>query len=128
MTIYCDFYVHPTYSYAGESPDGKIRGSEPLVEIKCLGSLTGPLTRHKTLQECIREKHKVLRFWKHGVKHMDSNHAYFYQMQGQLEVTNVYSSRNPNKFTQNRLLERGGHLPSPWLPAGLDARRRPNSG
>ncbi len=81
----CGFFIHSEHSYLGASPDGLVEGTDWIVEIICPFSLP----RHKTLQACIQDKEKSVNFWKYGVGHLHYNHKFYYQVQGQLEVTGM---------------------------------------
>ena len=81
----CGLYIHPVHHFLGASPDFKIEDMNCLVEIKCFPLL--PMK--KRLQKWINNGEKVLKtFWKHDHKHMHHNHKFFFQIQGQLAVTN----------------------------------------
>jgi len=39
------------------------------------------------MKQCIEDREEGLKFWKHGAIQMDYNHAFYYQIQGQLAIT-----------------------------------------
>ena len=79
----CGFFIHPEHCFLGSSPDGIIRDIDYLVEAKCPYSLP----RGKSMKQCIEDREEGLKFWKHGAIQMDYNHAFYYQIQGQLAIT-----------------------------------------
>jgi hypothetical protein len=70
----------------GASPDGFVEKIDSLVEINC------PYTAYKqnlTPDEAIRTK--LIPFWKiknDGNYEINTNHDWYYQIQGQLHITN----------------------------------------
>lgn len=77
-------FIDKQYPFIGATPDGLI-GSNTIVEIKCPASAYG-----KDLRETMKEgKLKYLRFSddKFNSVVLNKKHEYFYQVQGQLHVT-----------------------------------------
>lgn len=79
--INCGLFISAQYPYLGATPDGLI-GEKGLVEIKCPFS-----ARNMVPDDGIREK--KITIWKEeeGEFILDKNHKWFYQIQGQLFVT-----------------------------------------
>lgn len=82
----CGLVIHPTYSYLGASPDGLI-GTDMVVEIKCPTTLA---------DKTEAEAEEVISTG--GIKWLDFNgdlkksNNYFFQVQGQLEITDRETS------------------------------------
>lgn len=74
----CGLFIHKDLYFLGASPDGLI-GKDGLVEIKCPYS-----AQDMTPEEGIEAR--KIRFWKKNMT-INKNHHYYYQIQGQLEVT-----------------------------------------
>lgn len=80
----CGLVVNPEFSFLGATPDGKVctdRGTG-ILEIKCpfkARELTPQDAATAIKNFCLRKKGDILA--------LDRNHAYFFQVQGQLLVT-----------------------------------------
>ncbi|GFY36647.1 yqaJ domain-containing protein [Trichonephila clavipes] len=80
----CGLFVDPENPYLCPSPDGLIR-SDGLIEIKCPYSAKNC----KNLKEfCISNKKYDLTVHDDGSIHLPSIHKFYYQIQGQLNITN----------------------------------------
>lgn len=85
----CGLYIHKTLQYLGASPDGIYKdkdGKTGLVEVKC------PFTaKNMQAEEAIKAKKK--KFWKYNTRKnafiIDKNHDYYFQIQGQLNITEM---------------------------------------
>ncbi|GBM79705.1 hypothetical protein AVEN_138719-1 [Araneus ventricosus] len=80
----CGLFVDPNNPFLCTSPDGLV-GSEGLVEIKC------PYTAReaKALQEFYEGNKKFgLKFKENKDVFLPTSHKFFYQIQGQLNITN----------------------------------------
>ncbi|KYN22628.1 hypothetical protein ALC57_04967 [Trachymyrmex cornetzi] len=77
----CGLFIDYEYSYLGASPDGLIENG--LVEIKC------PLSaKDLTAEEAVQTLPSLKNiFNKRNSDKMNLNHRYFYQVQGQLNIT-----------------------------------------
>jgi hypothetical protein len=84
--ISCDLFIDKSVYFLGASPDGLVEKIDSLVEIKC------PYTAYKqnlTPDEAIMKK--LIPFWKiknDGNYEINTNHDWYYQIQGQLHITN----------------------------------------
>lgn len=78
----CGLFLSEKYSFLGATPDGLI-GDSGLVEIKCPWS-----AKHLTPEEGILQK--KITFWRYtnGQYILNTKHKWYYQIQGQLAVTN----------------------------------------
>ncbi|XP_054265988.1 uncharacterized protein LOC128988593 [Macrosteles quadrilineatus] len=77
----CGLFIDNAYPFLGASPDGLV-GDEGLVEVKCLPSVKAPLV------ECVKEKKTLcLEINKEEIISLKKRHNYFFQIQGQLNVT-----------------------------------------
>lgn len=76
-------FIDKTNYFLGATPDGLI-GSDTLVELKCPFSAA-----NLTPEDGIRQK--KIKFWKINknidIFEINTNHNYYYQLQGQLHVT-----------------------------------------
>ena len=81
----CGLYIHPTDNYLGASPDGII-GENTLLEIKCPYA-----ARFVTPEEAINQKKVDFATIVNNKFKLKRNHSYFYQVQGQLYVSNKKS-------------------------------------
>ncbi|GFR09310.1 yqaJ domain-containing protein [Trichonephila clavata] len=80
----CGLFVDPENPYLCTSPDGLIR-SDGLLEIKCPYSAKNS----KNLKEfCASNKKYGLTIHDDGSIHLPSTHKFYYQIQGQLNITN----------------------------------------
>ena len=87
----CGLVLHPSYRYLGASPDGIVfdASSHPdigLLEIKC------PYTAYEqslTVEEAAGTLHGFCLSYEEGHLHLDRNHAYWWQVQGQLAITGL---------------------------------------
>lgn len=97
----CGLFIDLEKPFLGATPDGLI-DDDGIVEIKCPSS-----ARNLTPDEAIQIK--KIKFWKinsGGTVEVNTNHEYFFQIQGQLHVTN-----------------RQYCLFSVWTPKGLKIER-----
>ena len=80
----CGFVVNPAFSFLGASPDAKIcsGGVTGVLEIKCPYS-----ARDKKIQEAVSEVNGFCLTECDGTVQLKKDHAYMYQVQGQLMVT-----------------------------------------
>ncbi|CAG9134964.1 unnamed protein product [Plutella xylostella] len=83
----CGLFVHKAHCFLAATPDGIYQDNEGktgVVEVKC------PLSA-KDMNPDNAIIDKKITFWKHDIKNnqfrVDKNHNYYYQIQGQLEVT-----------------------------------------
>lgn len=78
----CGLFIDQTNHFLGASPDGLI-GSDGLVEVKC------PITAQgKTFAQAYASVPTVRRmFAKNDPTQLNPNHHYYYQVQGQLNIT-----------------------------------------
>lgn len=83
----CGLFVHKTYCFLAATPDGIFKDKEEktgVVEVKCPHA-----AKDMNPENAIKEK--KITFWKYDKKNklfiVDKNHNYYYQIQGQLEVT-----------------------------------------
>ena len=76
-------FVHPEYPFLCTSPDGLI-GEDGLLEIKCPYSARNS----NSLIETVEQKHDIGLKVKENRLFLPSTHKYYYQVQGQLEITN----------------------------------------
>ncbi|KAK7575869.1 hypothetical protein V9T40_007204 [Parthenolecanium corni] len=82
----CGLLIHPNYPFLGASPDGLISNNQ-VLEIKC------PSTLSENTMDEVRAKFedgKIRCLDRNGV--LISNDNYFYQIQGQLEISNRESA------------------------------------
>ena len=70
----CGLFLDPVYGFLAGSPDGLL-GDNTVLQIKCPFSIVNKDRLPKYLIEC------------NGEYILDSNHRYFYQIQGELMVT-----------------------------------------
>ncbi|CAD6223518.1 GSCOCG00011754001-RA-CDS, partial [Cotesia congregata] len=93
----CGLFIDKNLEFLGASPDGLI-DSDGIVEIKCLAS-----AKHLTPVEAIEKnpQHRSI-FNKNNKNKMNTTHKYYYQVQGQLHIT-----------------ERNYCLFAIWTPLGL---------
>ncbi|XP_047993637.1 uncharacterized protein LOC125232064 [Leguminivora glycinivorella] len=77
----CGLHIDPEHYFLGATPDGLY--SDGIIEIKCPKSAFG-----MDPEEAIKEK--KIKMWKvvNGVMVLNKNHDWFYQVQGQLHITN----------------------------------------
>lgn len=77
----CGLFLSPEYPFLGASPDGLV-GKEGLVEVKCLPSVA------EKLEVALKNKKKLcLELNKKKEITLKMNHNYYYQIQGQLNIT-----------------------------------------
>ncbi|KAF5281750.1 hypothetical protein FQR65_LT14545 [Abscondita terminalis] len=79
----CGFFIDKDNYMLGASPDGLI-GNDSIIEVKC------PANAAKfTPQDAVYKK--IIKYMEvsrdDGTLHLKSNHAYYYQVQGQLHIT-----------------------------------------
>lgn len=79
----CGLFVHSDTPYLGASPDAAV-GSDGIVEIKCFPSI-GVQTFEQVV--CSGKKNMCLERKSCGLS-LKTNHAYYFQIQGQLNITN----------------------------------------
>lgn len=74
----CGFFICEAYPFLGASPDGLI-GENGIIEVKCLESIKGKLIEALPKNVCYTvEGDRVT---------LKRNHKYYYQVQGQLNIT-----------------------------------------
>jgi len=79
------FHIHPDYNYLGATPDGFVSCSccgSGIFEIKCPFS-----KRNSSIAEAVNDKKFYLQN-KNGEIALSKDHAYYFQVQAQLFVTN----------------------------------------
>lgn len=76
----CGLFIDNVYPFLGASPDGLV-GDEGLVEVKCLPSVKAPL------KESVKEKKTLCLEINEEEISLKKKHNYFFQIQGQLNVT-----------------------------------------
>jgi hypothetical protein len=84
--ISCGLFIDKSVYFLGASPDGFVEKIDSLVEIKC--SYTA-YKQNLTPDEAIMKK--LIPFWKiknDGNYEINTNHDWYYQIQGQLHITN----------------------------------------
>ncbi|GFR11119.1 yqaJ domain-containing protein [Trichonephila clavata] len=77
----CGLFIHPKLQYLAATPDGLV--DDGIVEVKCPASCQD-ITPNQAISL------KKFLFWKidrFGQIHVNTNHDYFYQVQGQLQAT-----------------------------------------
>jgi hypothetical protein len=99
----CGMFVHKTLPYLGASPDALV-GNEGIVEIKCPFS-----GKHLSPVEAVRKK--IIKFCNVDTNNqlsLKKNHPYYYQIQGQLEVTDrkycIFIVWTPHGFSSENIL------------------------
>lgn len=80
----CGLIVHPTMSFLGASPDGKVceNGDTGIIEIKCPYS-----ARNLTINEAVVNIPKFCLLKVGEIFELDRTHDFFYQVQGQLMIS-----------------------------------------
>lgn len=78
----CGLFIDKYHPFLGATPDGLI-GNDGLVEVKCPSSLAGQDIGSAAMQG----KVKCLKMNKEQVICMNETHEYYYQVQGQLHIT-----------------------------------------
>lgn len=80
----CGLFIDPIHSCLACSPDGKIEGQDGIVEIKCCMK-----AENVTAEEAIKTIKSVKTIFKYvdGNYVLNPNHKYYFQVQGQLNVT-----------------------------------------
>lgn len=83
----CGLYIHKTSCFLGATPDGIYEDEEGrtgIIEVKCPFA-----AKDMNPEDAIKEKKR--KFWKYDSKKnlfkIDMNHDYYYQIQGQLNIT-----------------------------------------
>lgn len=78
----CGLFISKETPFLGASPDGLV-GSEGIVEVKCLSSVKGDL------KEFVSEKNNktCMELNKEGKLMLKRTHNYYFQVQGQLNIT-----------------------------------------
>lgn len=79
----CGLFVDTQHPFLCTSPDGLI-GEEGLLEIKCPFSAK----TSNSLMEVVKEKHDIGLKIKDNNLYLPTTHKYYYQIQGQLAITN----------------------------------------
>lgn len=79
----CGMFVDPEYPFLCTSPDGLI-GEDGLLEVKCPFSAKS----YNSLIEVVEAKHDIGIKLKENKFYLPSTHKYYYQIQGQLAITN----------------------------------------
>ncbi|CAG9771483.1 unnamed protein product [Ceutorhynchus assimilis] len=74
----CGLFIDPNHPFLGASPDGLI-GEKGIIEVKCLPSIKGKLVESE-VPHCYSIINNEIT--------LKQNHNYFYQVQGQLNITN----------------------------------------
>ncbi|CAG9763623.1 unnamed protein product [Ceutorhynchus assimilis] len=74
----CGLFIDPNHPFLGASPDGLI-GEKGIIEVKYLPSIKGKLVASE-----VRHCYSIIN---NEIK-LKQNHNYFYQVQGQLNITN----------------------------------------
>lgn len=78
----CGIFISSDYPYLAATPDGLV-GEDSLVEVKCL-----PSVKDKLLMDVAKEKKSTLCLEiKNGCLQLKKTHRYYYQVQGQLNIT-----------------------------------------
>lgn len=108
----CGLFVDIDHPYLGASPDGLV-GDDRIVEVKCLPSVNNLLDSNNKAVTSIREaaalKDLCVAVNKEGDIEMKRRHRYYYQVQGQLNITRrphcdviLYTDHDCEIFTINR--------------------------
>ncbi|XP_066255672.1 uncharacterized protein [Euwallacea similis] len=79
----CGLVVHKAHSFLAASPDGVIEEEKALVEIKCPYK-----ARESTIEQAFFNKEITFATFEGGKLKLKKNDKYYYQVQGQLHVTN----------------------------------------
>lgn len=82
--VQCGLAIHPTYPHLGASPDGYASCNccgDGLLEIKC------PFKYRERDPRTIREKDFFLQPGRDGLLHLNQAHHHYYQIQGQMGIT-----------------------------------------
>ncbi|RVE52850.1 hypothetical protein evm_002507 [Chilo suppressalis] len=97
----CGLFIDRDTPFLGASPDGVVVGKDMIVEIKC------PVAAFKDgINEAIKSgKLQIYKIGKNGALQINKNHNWYYQIQGQLHITNKskcvlgiwYGENNPLK-------------------------------
>lgn len=77
----CGLFIDDKYPFLGASPDG-VCGTDTIIEVKC------PITAARLgMKEAIKQR--KVNFWlaKGSFDEVNKNHAWYYQIQGQLHIT-----------------------------------------
>lgn len=83
MTIQkCGMFVHLEHGFLGASPDGLVAGEDAIVEVKCPFS-----ARDLTIGDAVQEKKIDYLQENAGMYSLKPSHSYYYQVQGELEIT-----------------------------------------
>jgi YqaJ-like viral recombinase domain len=86
----CGIFVDPDHGYLGASPDGLI-GDDRLIEVKTIPSINNLQVDGKNFNK-IRDAAKVRKLFvavdEHEHLYLKKSSHYFYQIQGQLNITN----------------------------------------
>ncbi|XP_063387321.1 uncharacterized protein LOC134673288 [Cydia fagiglandana] len=81
-------FIDKQYGFLGASPDGIIIDENALLEIKCFPSLKRSQESIETAAESRGNKF-CLKYNKEGKLVMNTNHNYYYQVQGQLRIADM---------------------------------------
>lgn len=79
----CGLFIHPSYNFLGATPDGLI-DEDGILEIKCPYSVAGMDPEEAAASKAI----PYFKMSAQGTLQFNQKHVYFYQVQGQLEITN----------------------------------------
>jgi len=74
-------FIHRTLYYLAASPDGLI-GKDSIIEIKCPQSI-----KEYTPEEAVHNKKLKYLIFNNGKLILKKNNCYYYQVQGQLNIT-----------------------------------------
>lgn len=77
----CGLFVHKKLTFLAASPDGLI-DNKGIVEIKCPASI-----KNMTPGEAFENKKLNFMCLKDGILKLKTTHNYYFQVQGQLEIT-----------------------------------------
>lgn len=78
----CGLFIDKNLPYLAASPDGLVN-SDSIVEIKCPVSI-----KDYTPEEAFHEKKLKCMTYNDGNLQLKTSHVYYYQIQGQLHITN----------------------------------------
>lgn len=76
-------YIDTNNCFLGASPDGLV-GNTHCVEVKCIPKL---IKKNLTLRHGTEKKLTCLKINEHGLMELNRDHAYYYQVQGQMNIT-----------------------------------------
>ncbi|XP_063376826.1 uncharacterized protein LOC134664153 isoform X3 [Cydia fagiglandana] len=79
-------YIDAEFGFLGASPDGILVNEEAILEIKCFPSLA---RKHQDILSASKENKNFPVVQKNGILSLNEKHHYYYQVQGQLRITNM---------------------------------------